>query len=168
MSEKACIRGLTGASILQNRGFSVSLEVFQKLLVSTSLATLDFVWWNCVNLTSEGYAPVLMSSSVTAGVWAFLCVCVCVLTMVFPLWQVSSRHASLVWLSVQLCSFFLVSYRRPWRCPPVHSSLVYATIHLFHMCVFFYFEVKRIYPIVYDLGELGVSLRSFSYHEVIS
>ena len=75
VSEKACIRGLTGASILQNRGFSVSLEVFQKLLVSTSLATLDFVWWNCVNLTSEGYAPVLMSSSVTAGVWAFLCVC---------------------------------------------------------------------------------------------
>lgn len=41
-SEKVCIPGLTGASILQNSSFSVSLEVFQKLLVSTSLATLDF------------------------------------------------------------------------------------------------------------------------------
>lgn len=164
MLEKACIPRLTGASILQNSGFSVSLEVFQKL-VPTSSATLDFVWWKCVNVTNEGYAPGLMSFSVAAGVWAFLCVCI--LTMGFPLWQVISQPASLVWLSVQLCSFFLVSYRRPW-CPPVHSSLGYATIHLFNICVFFYFEVKRIYPIVYDLGELGVSLRSFSYHEVIT
>lgn len=124
----------SGLVLSENSGFSVLLEVFQKL-VSTSSATLDFVWWKCINVTNEGYAPVLMSFSVTAGVWAFLCVCI--LTMGFPLWQVVSQPASLVWLSVRLYSFFLVSYRRPW-CPPVHSSLGYATIHLFNICVFFW------------------------------
>ena len=34
-----------------------------------------WLWWNCVNLICEEYAPVLMSFSVTAGVWAFVCVC---------------------------------------------------------------------------------------------
>ena len=133
MLEKACIPRLTGASILQNSGFSVSLEVFQKL-VPTSSATLDFVWWKCINVTNEGYAPGLMSFSVAAGVWAFLCVCI--LTMGFPLWQVISQPASLVWLSVQLCSFFLViggldvlQFTRLLGTPP-YTFLIYVSFFI--------------------------------------